>query len=213
MTRPAVAVLDYGAGNLRSAERALELGGADVTVTDDPAVADGADGLVVPGVGHFGQCVAAVRARGFDALVAAWQEGGRPVLGVCVGMQILFAASEEAPGVTGLGVLPGRNVRLPDTAPVPHMGWNRVRALRADPLLDGLDGAHMYFVHSYYAEPDDAAHVVAVADYGAEIPAVVRRGSIAATQFHPEKSAAAGGRLLANWLASCVVPAAYAGRP
>lgn len=212
MIRPRIAVLDYDAGNLRSAAKALERAGAVADVVDDPAGAAPADGLFVPGVGHFGQCVAAFRARGFDRLVADWQAADRPVLGVCVGMQILYASSEEAPDVAGLGVLPGRTVRLPDRVTVPHMGWNRLTVVADDPLVAGLDGAQVYFVHSYYAEPDDPAHVVATCPYGPSFPAVVRVGSVAATQFHPEKSAAVGGRLLEHWLAEVVRVARDGGR-
>lgn len=201
MPPPRIAVLDYDAGNLRSAEKALVRAGARAFVTEDPHEAAAADGLLVPGVGHFGQCVRAFRARGFDRLLADWQGQGRPALGVCVGMQILYPASEEAPGVDGLGVLPGRTVRLPEDVLVPHMGWNRLDVVRADPLLDGLDGAHVYFVHSYYAEPADPAQVVATCPYGPGFPAVVRVGSVAATQFHPEKSGSAGVRLLENYVA------------
>ncbi|QBI21808.1 imidazole glycerol phosphate synthase subunit HisH [Egibacter rhizosphaerae] len=199
---PRVAVLDYDAGNIRSAARALERAGAHAWITADADDADAADALLVPGVGHFGQCVEAFRARGFDELVGAWQRAGRPILGVCVGMQILYEGSEEAPEVPGLGLLPGVTRRLPEGIPVPHMGWNRLEVVRNDPVLAGLDGAHVYFVHSYYAEPADDTHTRAVSEYGVRLPAVVRVDRIVATQFHPEKSAAVGARLLANWLAS-----------
>lgn len=201
MTAPRVAVLDYEAGNLHSAHKALLRAGADAFVTADPGEADRADGLFVPGVGHFGQCVAQFRAAGFDRLVGAWKDAGRPVLGVCVGMQILYDGSEEAPDVPGLGVLPGWTVRLPADVRVPHMGWNVVRGVRDDPLLDGVDGDYVYFVHSYYAQPAADAHVVATCDYGPGFPCIVRVGSVAATQFHPEKSSTVGGRILANWVA------------
>ncbi|MDP9405903.1 MAG: imidazole glycerol phosphate synthase subunit HisH [Actinomycetota bacterium] len=201
MSRTRVAVLDYGAGNLRSAQRALERAGADVVVTDDAATAAGSDGLVVPGVGHFGQCVRAFRAAGLERLVRDWVDGGRPLLGVCVGMQILYAGSEEDPQAEGLDVLPGRVRRLPDAVTVPHMGWNTVAARRDDPLLDGVAGQQAYFVHSFYAEPADDAHVVATTDYGPGFPAVVRVASVVGTQFHPEKSADVGAHLLANWVA------------
>ncbi len=201
MTQPRIAVLDYDAGNLRSAAKALTAAGASAFVTADADEATDADGLFVPGVGHFGQCVTAFRERGFERLVAAWQATRRPVLGVCVGMQILYEASEEAPDVPGLGVLPGRTVRLPAGLIVPHMGWNRLDVVKQDRLLTGLDNTQVYFVHSYYAEPSDPQHVVATCPYGPSFPAVVRAGTITATQFHPEKSASVGARLLANWVA------------
>ena len=197
-----IAVLDYGAGNLRSAEKALAVAGADAFVTADPDAAAAADALVVPGVGHFGACVRQFRdARLFD-LVRGWVDQGRPLLGVCVGMQILYAGSEEDPGAAGLGLLPGRVRRLPPAVRVPHMGWNTVLATRDDPVLAGVAGEQVYFVHSYYAEPGDAGQVVATSDYGPGFPCVVRVGSVVGTQFHPEKSGIVGARLLANWVSA-----------
>ena len=195
-----VAVLDYGAGNLRSAQRALEHAAAEVVVTADPGVACQADALVVPGVGHFGQCVAQFEAAGLRNLVNDWVEQRRPLLGICVGMQILYPSSDESPGVAGLGLLPGTVRRLPESVTVPHMGWNTVNAERKDPVLEGVAGKEVYFVHSYAAVPADPEHVVATSDYGPGFPAVVRVGSVVGTQFHPEKSSAVGGRLLANWV-------------
>jgi imidazole glycerol phosphate synthase glutamine amidotransferase subunit len=201
MTAPRVAVLDYEAGNLRSAEKALVRAGADAFVTADAEEAQRADALVVPGVGHFGQCVRQFTAAGLEPLVRRWVAEDRPLLGICVGMQILYKDSEEDPAATGLGVLPGRVRRLPRDLVVPHMGWNAIVPVRRDPVLDGLSGEQCYFVHSYYAEPSDDAHVVATCEYGAPFPCVVRVGRVVGTQFHPEKSAAVGGRLLANWVA------------
>ena len=195
-----VAVLDYGAGNLRSVQRALERAGATVTVTDDAAVAALADALVVPGVGHFGQCVRQFVAAGLRELVDSWVAAGKPLLGICVGMQILYPESDEDPDVKGLGLLPGAVRRLPDDVTVPHMGWNTVEPQRSDPLLEGVAGEAVYFVHSYAAVPSDSDHVVATSDYGPGFPAVVRVGSVVGTQFHPEKSANVGARLLANWV-------------
>ena len=195
-----VALLDYGAGNLRSAQRALERAGAEVIVTDDAAVAATADALVVPGVGHYGQCVRQFVAAGLRDLVEEWVEDGKPLLGICVGMQILYPSSDEDPDTHGLDILPGSVKRLPDHVTVPHMGWNTVVADRDDPLLEGVAGEHVYFVHSYAAAPSDREHVVASSDYGPGFPAVVRVGSVVGTQFHPEKSADVGARLLANWV-------------
>jgi glutamine amidotransferase len=197
---PRIAVLDYDAGNLRSAAKALDRAGADAFVTRDPAEAAAADALVVPGVGHFGQCARQFRDAGLEGLVRDWVAADRPLLGVCIGMQILYAASEEDPGTPGLGILPGRVRRLPGSVTVPHMGWNVVRGVIDDPLLEGLAGERCYFVHSYYAAPDDDAHVVAVCDYGPGFPCIVRVGATVGTQFHPEKSSAVGGRLLANFV-------------
>jgi imidazole glycerol-phosphate synthase subunit HisH len=193
------AVLDYGAGNLRSAQRALERAGFAVTVTGDADKAAQAGVLVVPGVGHFGQCVRRFREAGFEGLVKDWTAAERPVLGICVGMQILYEASEEDPGEPGLGLLTGQVRRLPDGLRVPHMGWNTIEATRPDPLLQDVDGRQAYFVHSYFADPVDAEEVVATCSYGIDLPAVIRSNSIVATQFHPEKSGEVGARLLANY--------------
>jgi glutamine amidotransferase len=196
-----VAVLDYGAGNLRSVQRALERAGATVTVTDDAEVAAQADALVVPGVGHYGQCVRQFVAAGLQELVETWVADAKPLLGICVGMQILYPTSDEDPDVKGLDVLPGHVARLPDDVTVPHMGWNSLFPQRPDPLLEDIAGEQVYFVHSYAAVPADADHVVATSDYGPGFPAVVRVGSVVGTQFHPEKSADVGATLLRNWLA------------
>jgi imidazole glycerol phosphate synthase glutamine amidotransferase subunit len=195
---PTVAVLDYGAGNLRSAQRALQRAGAHARLIAAAADAQGADALVVPGVGHFGQCVRQLRAQGFEPLLRRWAAAGWPVLGICVGMQILFESSEEDPE-PGLGLLPGVVRRLPDRVSVPHMGWNVLTVVRDDPLVAGVDGAHAYFVHSYAPEAG-GDHVVATSFHGVAFGAVVRAGSVAATQFHPEKSADKGRRVLANFL-------------
>ncbi|MPZ71972.1 MAG: imidazole glycerol phosphate synthase subunit HisH [Nitriliruptorales bacterium] len=196
----AVALLDYGAGNLRSAQRALERAGATVTITANADTAAQADALVVPGVGHFGQCVRQFLAAGLRDLVQDWVAGGRPLLGICVGMQIMYPSSDEDPLVKGLGLLPGTVRRLPPTVTVPHMGWNTVDAVRDDKLLEGVAGEFVYFVHSYAAVPGEDDHVVATCDYGPGFPAVVRVGPVVATQFHPEKSGDVGARLLANWV-------------
>lgn len=196
---PRIAVLDYGAGNLRSVQRALERVGATAHVITAAAEATGVDALVVPGVGHFDACVRQLRAQGFEPLLAEWAARQRPVLGVCVGLQILFDASEEG-AEPGLGLLPGTVRRLPDHVVVPHMGWNVLSAVRDDPLMRGVDGAHAYFVHSYAPEAD-GDHVVATSFHGTTFGAVVRAGTVVGTQFHPEKSADVGRRVLANFLA------------
>jgi imidazole glycerol phosphate synthase glutamine amidotransferase subunit len=198
---PRVAVLDYGAGNLRSAQKALAYAGAEAFVSAEATQAEAADALFVPGVGHFGQCVGQFREAGLEGLVREWAAASRPLLGVCVGMQLLCESSEEAPGVAGLGLLPGRVHRLPATVTVPHMGWDTIHQLRDDPLLTGAAEQRVYFVHSYYAEPTDPDHVVATCDYDPGFSAVARVGSLVATQFHPEKSGAVGLRLLANFVA------------
>ena len=196
-----VLVLDYGSGNLRSAQRALERVGADVTVSGNPADAAAADGLVVPGVGAFAACMAGLTAVGGVPLVTRWVGEQRPLLGICVGMQVLFDAGvEHGVETDGLGVLPGRVERL--TAPVlPHMGWNTVSPPPGSRLFAGLDvDTRFYFVHSYAAHKTDGA--VAWADHGEPFVAAVERGTVSATQFHPEKSGDAGAALLENWLAT-----------
>ena len=199
--RPSVVVVDYGSGNLRSAERALAHVGASVTVTADAAAARAADGVVLPGVGAFAACMAGIEAVGADVLVREHVTAGRPVLGICVGMQVLYAVGEEH-GVRseGIGVLPGAVTRL--SAPVlPHMGWNTVEAAAGSRLFAGVEGERFYFVHSYAGRPSgDAGETLAV--HGERFVAAIERGSLSATQFHPEKSGRAGLALLRNWVSS-----------
>ncbi|MCW2594179.1 MAG: imidazole glycerol phosphate synthase, glutamine amidotransferase subunit [Jatrophihabitans sp.] len=194
-------VLDYGSGNLRSAQRALERVGADVTVTADPAAAAEADGLVVPGVGAFASCVDGLAAVGGGPVVVARAAAGRPVLGICVGMQVLFDAGVEH-GVesVGLRVLAGRVESLRASV-LPHMGWNTVAAPDGSQLFAGLDaGTRFYFVHSYAVHETDG--LVTRTVHGEPFVAAVEHGSVSATQFHPEKSGDAGATLLENWLAT-----------
>ena len=206
-----VVVLDYGSGNVRSAQRALERVGAGVTVTADPAAVADADGLVVPGVGAIAACMEGLRAADAPRLIGRRLAGGRPVLGICVGMQVLFETGVEHGVVTqGLGEWPGTVERL--TADVlPHMGWTTVDASPDSVMLAGLDDAYFYFVHSYAARewqlvPDVSSRVplasarVSWTTYGAPFVSAVENGPLWATQFHPEKSGDAGAELLANWL-------------
>jgi glutamine amidotransferase len=197
-----IAVLDYGIGNLRSAEKALQRVGGNARLTDDPAVVDAAAGVVLPGVGAFGRCMEALRESGLEAPARRAIDDGRPFLGICIGMQMLYEWSEEDPEVKGMGVLPGPVRLLPDGVKRPQMQWNRLDPVRAGiPLFDGLpDGAWVYFVHSY--APEAGPEVIATCDYGGPVVAAVQRGRLWATQFHPEKSGAAGLRLLANFVAA-----------
>jgi glutamine amidotransferase len=197
------AVVDYGAGNLRSAARALEKAGARVVVTDDPAVIAGAARIVLPGVGAFAQCIGQLRAHsGIEAaLNAAVMERGVPFLGICVGMQLLASEGREHGVHQGLGWLPGVVARLEPSDPalkIPHMGWNRVEAVNGADVPSG----DAYFVHSYAFTPDDPADVQAVSDHGGRFAAIVKRGHITGVQFHPEKSQAYGLAFLQNWLSS-----------
>jgi imidazole glycerol-phosphate synthase subunit HisH len=199
--RPPIALVDYGVGNLHSAAKALDRAGADVRVVT--AVADagpGAAGLVVPGVGAYGACLEGLGTAGGPAAVADWLAGGRPLLGICVGMQLLFEASEEGPVTGGVGALPGKVRRLGGGVKIPHIGWNQVTVRPGSRLFAGLpDGARFYFVHSYAPEPDGEA-VAAVCDYGGRFAAAVESQSLFGTQFHPEKSGHAGLALLANFV-------------
>ena len=206
--RPRIGVCDYGVGNLRSVERALVEGGASPLLSADPGRLAECAGLVLPGVGAFAVAARAVRERGIDTLVADMVGRGRPVLGVCLGFQLLFDASDEGGGARGLGVLPGRVRRLDaNRGKVPHMGWSRMTMSRPSRLLDGVAGGEfVYFVHSYAAVPDDAADVVATAEYGGDVVAAVERGAVFGTQFHPEKSGPAGLRVYANFVAGCAAP-------
>jgi imidazole glycerol-phosphate synthase subunit HisH len=206
---PRVVVLDYGSGNLRSAERALARVGADVTVTADPGVAAECDGLVVPGVGAFAACMAGLRGIGGEKVITSRVEAGRPVLGICVGMQILFSAGVEFGLHTeGCGVFPGTVDRL-DAPVLPHMGWNTVVPPAGSVLFNGIDdGTRFYFVHSFALRMRDAAPLLAVGagltvtEHGEPFAAAVEQGVVAATQFHPEKSGDAGAAVLTNWLSS-----------
>lgn len=200
-----VVVLDYGSGNLRSAERALARAGASVAVTADLGAAAAADGLVVPGVGAYAACMAGIDDLGAGPVIASRVAAGRPVLGICVGMQILFEYGEEHGIVTkGMGLLPGGVTRL-SARRVPHMGWNTVASPAGSALFAGLaEGTRFYFVHSYAAAPtpslDAVGAAVTTAEHGGPFVAAVEHGRLAATQFHPEKSGDAGAALLRNWI-------------
>ena len=196
---PVIAVLDYGIGNLRSAQKGLERVGAEAHLTASPEVIRCADGLVLPGVGAFGPCMAALQDAGLDAEARRAVTAGVPFLGICIGMQMLFEGSEEAPGRAGLGFLPGQVRRLPDGLKRPQMQWNQLNVQRPDPLLDGLDGAWVYFVHSY--APEASESTIATCDYGGPVTAVAASGAVRGVQFHPEKSGVEGLRLLANFVA------------
>jgi glutamine amidotransferase len=202
-----IAVLDYEIGNLRSAQKALEHLGADARLTADPGLIREAAGVVLPGVGAFGRCMEAVRRTGIDALAHEAVERGTPFLGICIGMQLLFEASEESLGATGLGLLPGTVRLLPDHVKRPQMQWNLLER-RGDPELLRLapDPAWAYFVHSFAADTDDDI-VTATCDYGGPVVAAVARGPVWATQFHPEKSGRTGLAALEAFVARAARPA------
>jgi imidazole glycerol-phosphate synthase subunit HisH len=202
VTGPLIAVCDYGIGNLHSAQKALAAHGADARLTADPGVIADAAAVVLPGVGAFGACMDALRATGLEDPVLDAIGSGRPFLGICIGTQMLFDDSEEAPGARGLGVIPGTVRRLAPGVKHPQMQWNQIDVLDpTEPMFAGLERRPwFYFVHSLHGVPRDPALVVAMCDYGGAVNAAFRRGNVFATQFHPEKSAADGKRLFANFL-------------
>jgi glutamine amidotransferase len=199
-----IAIIDYGMGNLRSVQKGFERVGVAAEVTRDAAVIERAAGVVLPGVGAFGACMDNLRAYGLVDAVRRVVERGTPFLGICLGLQLLFEESEEFGPVPGLGLLRGRVVRFragddPDLR-IPHMGWNQIRARQAAPALAGIaDGAHVYFVHSYYIEPADPGIVATTTDYGGEFVSAIARDNLFACQFHPEKSQRVGLAILRNF--------------
>ena len=197
-----VVIVDYGAGNLLSVERAVKFAGGNPVVTSDPTVVSDAPGLVMPGVGAAADTMRNLRERGLDQVIAEFIESERPFLGVCMGMQALFEISREGGKHECLGVLGGEIVRFPEEAVVPHMGWNVVNQVSGHPIMSGIEaGFYFYFVHSYFAKPTESACVIAEATYaGVKFPAVVGTRNLMATQFHPEKSGPAGLRLYKNFI-------------
>lgn len=194
-----IAVVDYGMGNLRSVEKALEAAGVPGRVTSDPSVIEAAAGVVLPGVGAFAEAMRNLERLGLSAPIRRAIAGEKPFLGICLGLQLLFEVGEEG-GVPGLGILPGRVPRLPEGVKIPHMGWNSLRFRQPAPLWEGIpDGSYFYFVHSYYVEPAREDLVAATADYGIPFAAAVARGNLFGVQFHPEKSSSLGLRMLRNF--------------
>ncbi|ERH06528.1 MAG: imidazole glycerol phosphate synthase, glutamine amidotransferase subunit [Halonotius sp. J07HN4] len=207
-TAAEVVVVDYGLGNLRSVTRGLERANAGVTITDDPASFVDADGIVLPGVGAFREGMD--NAGPYRDALAEAADRGQPIFGICLGMQMLLGSSEEAEHagegeVDGLDFIPGTNVRFDVDQKVPHMGWNELDIQREHPLVEGVDGEYAYFVHSYYAAPNDDNAVVASTDYGVDFPSVIANdeGTIFGTQFHPEKSGETGLQILRNFVDLC----------
>ena len=195
-----IAIVDYGIGNLGSVTKGFRHVGAEVRLTGEPEALRGASALVLPGDGAFGATMAEIERRGLVPILREAVEAGVPLLGICIGMQVLFEESEELGHFRGLGLLPGRVRRFDDALPVPHMGWNQLHARTPHPLLEGLvDGAHVYFVHSYFCDAAPEV-VIASSDYGRSFAAVVGRDRVLGVQFHPEKSQAVGLRIVGNFV-------------
>ncbi len=201
-----IIIVDYGMGNLRSVQKAIERIGGQAVIADSSGPIDGAEKLILPGVGAFGDAMEHLRQRKLIDPIRRFVDSGKPMLGICLGLQLLFDEGEEDGGHAGLGIIPGKVVRFQPTdhaLKVPHMGWNGITpppGAAPDPMLAGVTpGSHVYFVHSYYAVPSDPAVVATTTDYGGNFCSAIRRGNIFATQFHPEKSQAVGLKLLANF--------------
>ena len=202
--KPLIAVLDYGIGNLRSAQKGLQFVGADARLTSDLKLIADADAVVLPGVGNFGACMTALREAGLEATVHDAIATTRPFLGICVGMQMLFESSEESPGVSGLSVIAGEIRWLPTEVQKPQMQWNQLKIIKRDEMFTGIsENPWMYFVHSLSAVPQQQSVVVANCNYGTDLVAAIRSENIFATQFHPEKSATEGLKILENFVATC----------
>ena len=197
-----IAVVDYDAGNVKSVEKAIEKLGAKHILTSDPEEIRKADAVILPGVGNFGDCVNNLKERGLDTVLKKYAASGKPFLGICVGLQLLFDESEESPGVKGLGILSGKIKRFPGSSElkVPQIGWNNIIESKGR-LLEGIDrGTYFYFVHSFYLESSDPSIVTSKTEYGVTYDSSVEKGNVFATQFHPEKSSDAGLKVLSNFL-------------
>lgn len=197
-----IAIIDYGMGNLFSVEKAFAKLGADVVVSRDAAVIAKADKVVLPGVGAFGDCMKNLAEYGLIDVIKDFADSGKPFLGICLGLQLMFEGSEETPGVTGLGIFKGmvRKINAPELK-IPHMGWNSLLLGTASSLFKGLpENSYVYFVHSYQAVPEDDQLITAYCEYGEKVTAAVGRGNVQAMQFHPEKSSGTGMKILQNFV-------------
>jgi glutamine amidotransferase len=198
-----IAIIDYGMGNLHSVSKAVERLGYEAVVTSDPAVIMSAGGAILPGVGAFGDAMANLNETGLRQTTLDYAASGKPLLGICLGMQLLFSESEEHGMNAGLNLLPGRVVRFQGSYKVPHMGWNKLSFKQVSPLWSGLEEGYVYFVHSYHALPEVASDLLATTDYHQQVTAIVGRGNVYGMQFHPEKSGSVGMQLLGNFLNLC----------
>ena len=196
-----ICIIDYGAGNLRSVQKAVEFVGGEAVVTDDVAAIENADRIIFPGVGAFGKAMAAIDQRALRSSITDFITAGKPFLGICLGLQLLFEESEEDPGVRGLSVLKGTVKRFSPKLKVPHLGWNVLIQVVSCPLWKNIpDSSYFYFAHSYYISPDDNSVVVGVSDYGMAVPVAIRKNNLYGLQFHPEKSQKVGLQILKNFV-------------
>ena len=191
-----IAIIDYGAGNIQSVYKALKYLDIDCAITNDKNEILNADGAILPGQGEFSDCMNSITKSGIKETVMEFINTGKPFLGICVGLQLLFEGSEEAPGVKGLGYFKGQVKKIVTEYKIPHMGWNRITTVNPSPLLQDADGKYVYFVHSFHAVPEDPSIITSVCDYGTQITASVGQGSVQGFQFHPEKSSFAGLAML-----------------
>lgn len=194
-----IVIVDYGMGNLHSVNKAMAAVGAEPLITSDPQIIAKAEKLILPGVGAFGDCMANLHKWGLISVLQEYLASGRPFLGICLGMQVLFEGSEEAPGVEGLGYFKGQVKRIVTDYKVPHMGWNQLELAEPSPLLYNAGGEYVYFVHSFHCVPDDKNIITSVCNYGTDITASVGKDNVQAVQFHPEKSSTAGLQMLKNF--------------
>ena len=195
-----IAIIDYGVGNLFSLKSSLSYVGADACVTGDSEKIGSADKIILPGVGAFGDAIKKLKDARLDEVIISQAGKGKPIMGICLGMQLLFEGSDEAPGVKGLGFFKGQVKLLRTELKIPHMGWNKLELRSPSPLLKGAEGEYVYFVHSFHAEPENRSIITSVCDYGMEVTASVGRGNVQAFQFHPEKSSRVGMHLLKNFV-------------
>ena len=200
MSAKDIVIVDYGMGNLHSVNKAVALVGGNPVITGDKEAIAAAEKLILPGVGAFGDCMANLEKAGVIPVLKDYIASGKPFLGICLGMQVLFEESEESPGIKGLGVFPGKVVRIPTSLKIPHMGWNRLRLKAFSPLLEGSAGQYVYFVHSYCCQPEDPDLVAAVCEYGTDVVASIGRDNVFGFQYHPEKSSAAGLAMLKRFV-------------
>ncbi len=198
-----IAIVDYGMGNLHSVSQALERLGSTWIVTDSKEVIMNADGVILPGVGAFGDAMEHLKSTGLDKAVVAYAQTGKPLLGICLGMQLLFTVSEEHGTHQGLNILPGSVKKLKHKTRVPHMGWNKLMINQPSVLFEGVEAGHVYFVHSYHVLPEEPSDLLATVDYEGEVTAIVGRNNVYGMQFHPEKSGSTGTELLKHFTKLC----------